>query len=142
MKHVRDLYFHEDTQGYSFEEKSHHPYLGHRKLYIDVAKQIHSSVNLTMAIAITLIGQALISLVWFWKPKVQSLLSFGPLIYGEREIEAVSKLVVQVANDILILQFLVNIVTTHGLRFYFYLFVHFFYIFNLFKRFNQVYQIH
>ena len=121
MKHVRDLYFHEDTQGYSFEEKSHHPYLGHRKLYIDVAKQIHSSVNLTMAIAITLIGQALISLVWFWKPKVQSLLSFGPLIYGEREIEAVSKLVVQVANDILILQFLVSIVTTHGLRFYFYL---------------------
>ena len=60
MKHVRDLYFHEDTQGYSFEEKSHHPYLGHRKLYIDVAKQIHSSMKLTMAIAITLIGQAVI----------------------------------------------------------------------------------
>ena len=38
MKHVRDLYFQD----------------------IDVAKQIHSSMNLTMAIAITLIGQALI----------------------------------------------------------------------------------
>ena len=79
MKHVRDLYFH-----------------------MHVTKQIHSSMNLTMAIAITLIGQALIL--------------------------SVSKLVVQVANDILILQFLVVIVTTHGPVFLFLFTCSFFFI--------------
>ena len=114
MKHVRDLYFHEDTQGYrcgqtdSFQHEayngnSHHPHRPSRDP------------------------------LWFGFGSQKSNL-FYPLgliyiyiyIYGEGEIEAVSKLVVHVANDILILQFLVGIVTSHGLRFYFYLFVLFF----------------